>query len=318
MMFLDAAATPGTTNAVAAVTDVAAQVTEVVGRHVDEGRELARQALGWLTQNGVTFALNALAAALILVAGGLVVKGLVAALRRALGRSKRVDALLRTFLCSIASKTGWTILAVIALGRLGVDVGPLVASLGVTGVVLGFAFKESLGSLAAGLMIALNHPFKVGDYVIVGGIEGAVAELNMMATVLTTGDNKKVTVPNGTVWGSAITNFNALGVRRVDLQVGVAYGADLAAAQAAALEAVRAVPGVLADPAPAVAVAALAPPAVLLNVRPWATCADYWAVRAAVQAALVAAFGAAGVSMPVPRLDVALEGEERLRARDSS
>ena len=220
-----------------------------------------------------------------------------------------MDALLRTFLCSIASKTGWTILAVIALGRLGVDVGPLVASLGVTGVVLGFAFKESLGSLAAGLMIALNHPFKVGDYVIVGGIEGAVAELNMMATVLTTGDNKKVTVPNGTVWGSAITNFNALGRRRVDLQVGVAYGTDLAAARAVALEALKTVPGVLADPAPAVAVATLADSAVLLNVRPWAMCADYWTVRAAVLVALVDAFGGAGVSIPFPQLDVTLRKE---------
>ena len=189
------------------------------------------------------------------------------------------------------------------------DVGPLVASLGVTGVVLGFAFKESLGSLAAGLMIALNHPFKVGDYVIVGGIEGAVAELNMMATVLTTGDNKKVTVPNGTVWGSAITNFNALGRRRVDLQVGVAYGTDLAAARAVALEALKTVPGVLADPAPAVAVATLADSAVLLNVRPWAACADYWTVRAAVLVALVDAFGGAGVSIPFPQLDVTLRKE---------
>lgn len=313
MMFLDAAATPGATNAVAAVAAVAeqvgAQVTEAVGQHVDQGRELAQQALGWLAQNGVSWMLNVLGAVLILVLGGLVVKGLVAALRRALGKSKRVDALLRTFLCSIASKTGWTLLAVIALGRLGVDVGPLVASLGVTGVVLGFAFKESLGSLAAGLMIALNHPFKVGDYVIVGGIEGAVTELNMMATVLTTGDNKKVTVPNGTVWGSAITNFNALGIRRVDLQVGVAYGTDLATAREVALEALKAVPGVRTDPAPAVEVATLADSAVLLNVRPWATCADYWTVRAAVLAALVDAFGGAGVSIPFPQLDVTLKKE---------
>ena len=313
MMFLDAAATPGATNAVAAVTAVAAQlgaqVTDAFSRQTDQGRELVRQALGWLTQNGVTFALNALGAVLILAVGGLVVKGLVATLRRALARSKRVDALLRTFLCSIASKTGWTLLAVIALGRLGVDVGPLIASLGVTGVVLGFAFKESLGSLAAGLMIALNHPFKVGDCVSVGGIEGAVAERDMMATVLTTADNKKVTVPNGTVWGSAITNFNALGRRRVDLQVGVAYGTDLAAARAVALEALKTVPGVLADPAPAVAVATLADSAVLLNVRPWATCADYWTVRAAVLVALVDAFGGAGVSIPFPQLDVTLRKE---------
>lgn len=316
MMFLDAAAATtnvaeAATNAAEAVKDVAAQlgaqVAGTLGQQADAGRALVEDALGWLAQNGVAWAVNALGAALILVFGGLAVKGLVAALRRALGKSARVDALLRTFLCSIASKTGWALVAVIALGRLGVDVGPLVASLGVTGVVLGFAFKESLGSLAAGLMIALNHPFKVGDYVIVGGIEGSVTELNMMATVLTTADNKKVTVPNGAVWGSAITNFNALGIRRVDVQVGVAYGTDLVAARALALETVKAIPGVLADPAPAVAVARLADSAVVLNVRPWAACADYWTVHPAAQVALVDAFAKAGVSIPFPQLEVTLK-----------
>lgn len=311
MMFLDAAATPGATNAVTAVTEVAAQlgaqVTDAFSRQTDQGRELVRQALGWLTQNGVTFALNALGAVLILAVGGLVVKGLVATLRRALARSKRVDALLRTFLCSIASKTGWTLLAVIALGRLGVDVGPLIASLGVTGVVLGFAFKESLGSLAAGLMIALNHPFKVGDYVIVGGIEGAVAELNMMATVLTTADNKKVTVPNNSVWGSAITNFSALGKRRVDTRVGVAYGSDLAKATQVALDALKKVPGVLQDPAPAVAVACLDDSAVTLNVRPWAKCEDYWAVYSAAQVAVLEAFAKNGLDVPFPQVEVTMK-----------
>ena len=303
MMFAQA------TNALVAATGVVDQVTGALGQQADQGREFVQQITTWLAQNGVSFALNAIGAILILIVGGLVVKLLVAALSRALLKAKRVDELLRTFLCSVASKVGWAILIVVALGHLGVDVGPLVASLGVTGVVLGFAFKESLGSLAAGLMIALNHPFKVGDYVIAGGSEGVVTELNMMATVIATADNKKVTVPNGTVWGSAITNFNALGRRRVDLQVGVAYGTDLAAARAVALEALKTVPGVLADPAPAVAVATLADSAVLLNVRPWATCADYWTVRAAVLVALVDAFSGAGVSIPFPQLDVTLRKE---------
>ena len=258
----------------------------------------------WLTENGLDLAVNVLAAVLILLVGGLVVKGIVAAVRKSLSKAKRVDELLRTFICSVVSKTGWAILFVIALGRLGVDVGPLVASLGVTGVVLGFAFKESLGSLASGLMIALNHPFKVGDYVIAGGVEGSVTELNMMATVLATADNKKITVPNAAVWGSAITNFSALGKRRVDTVVAVAYGTDLTKAVDVAREALKSVPGVLADPAPAVAVATLGESAVTINVRPWAACADYWAVFSGAQQAVKEAFERAGIKIPFPQIDV--------------
>ena len=279
-------------------------ITETVGRQAAEGREFLNQALTWLTENGLDFLVNVVAAILILLVGGLVVKGIVAAVRKALMKSKRVDELLRTFICSVVSKTGWAILFIIALGRLGVDVGPLVASLGVTGVVLGFAFKESLGSLASGLMIALNHPFKVGDYVIAGGVEGTVTELNMMATVLATADNKKVTVPNAAVWGSAITNFSALGKRRVDTVVAVAYGTDLTKAVSVARVALEKVPGVLADPAPAVAVGSLGESAVTINVRPWAACADYWAVFSGTQQAVKEAFEREGITIPFPQIDV--------------
>ncbi|MGN0846037.1 MAG: mechanosensitive ion channel family protein [Kiritimatiellia bacterium] len=307
-MFADAVVEPGVTNVLDTAKDVAvqvgSQVTEVLCQQTSQGRELFQQMMGWLTQNGISFAINVFCAAMILLLGGLVVKGLVGALRRALGRSKRVDELLRTFLCSVASKTGWALLVVVALGRLGVEVGPLVASIGVTGVVLGFAFKESLGSLAAGLMIALNHPFKVGEYVVVGGTEGVVTELNMMATVLVTADNKKVTVPNSSVWGSAITNFSALGTRRVDTKVGVAYGTDLRQAVAVIREAVKAVPGVLPDPEPTVAVAGLDDSAVTINVRPWAAAADYWSVHSGVQVAVNDALAQAGIEIPFPQVEV--------------
>ena len=293
-----------TTNAACVAQSVGDKLTDTVGRQAAEGHAFLKQVTTWLTENGLDFAVNVLSAVLILVVGGLVVKGVTAAVRKALMKSKRVDELLRTFICSVVSKTGWAILFIIALGRLGVDVGPLVASLGVTGVVLGFAFKESLGSLASGLMIALNHPFKVGDYVIAGGVEGAVTELNMMATVLATADNKKVTVPNAAVWGSAITNFSALGKRRVDTVVAVAYGTDLTKAVDVAREALKSVPGVLADPAPAVAVATLGESAVTINVRPWAACADYWAVFSGAQQAVKEAFERAGIKIPFPQIDV--------------
>lgn len=300
------------------VTNVAAQVTsqmaDSLGKQAEQGKAVFQQAMGWLAQNGVTFLVNVLGAIAILFVGAFVVKGIVKAVNKALAKSKRVDELLRTFICSVVSKTCWAVIFVVVLGRLGVDVGPLVASLGVTGVVLGFAFKESLGSLAAGLMIALNHPFRVGDYVIAGGAEGTVTELNMMATVISTADNKKITVPNSSVWGSAITNFSALGKRRVDLVIGIAYGSDVAKAIKVAKEAMAKltkkdekgveVPLVLAEPAAGVSVASLEDATVNLNIRPWSTCADYWTVYSEVQTAVMNAFDANGIEIPYPQLEV--------------
>ncbi len=293
--------------ATAAVAQVGSQFTSTLGQQADQGKALLDQVMTWLTHDGISFAVNLVAALLILLVGSLVTRGIVAAVSKALKKSKRVDALLETFILSVVSKTCWAVIVIIALGRIGVDVGPLIASLGVTGVVLGFAFKESLGSLAAGLMIALNHPFKVGDYVIVGGVEGTVTELNMMATVLATADNKRVVVSNNAVWAGAITNFSALGKRRVDTQVGVAYGTDLGKAIQLAVETLKKVPGVLEDPAPSVSVGALDDSEVTLNVRPWSSCADYWNVYSAAQVAVMEAFEKAGIEIPFSQIEVRMK-----------
>ena len=299
------------TNVVAAAAQTATEAKEILtgtmGQQVEQGKELLQQVVTWLTHDGVALGVNVLSAILILVLGSFVVRFVTATVRKALQKTKRVDELLVTFLSSVVSKTCWAVLWILALGRVGVDVGPLVAGLGVTGVVLGFAFKESLGSLAAGLMIALNHPFKVGDYVIAGGAEGSVLELNMMATVIATADNKRVTVPNSSVWGGAITNFSALGKRRVDLTVGVAYGTDVAKAIELAIKTLEKVPGVLQDPAPSVSFASLDDSDITLNVRPWANCADYWAVFSAAQQAVTDAFEKAGIQIPFPQLEVHLD-----------
>ena len=115
-------------------------------------------------------------------------------------------------------------------------------------------------------------------------------------------------MPNKVVWGGAITNFSALGKRRVDTRVSVAYGSDLKRAVAVALAAIKDLPGVLKDPAPAVAVASLDESSVSINVRPWASCADYWAVWSAAQEAVKKAFEAEGISIPFPQIDIHMVG----------
>ena len=300
------------TNEVACAAGAAGNVTDKLAdelnAHLTQGQELWNQILAWLSERGVSFAINLVVAILILVVGAFAIKLIRAATAKALSKVNRMSKLLSDFLVSVVSKTCWAVLALLVLQRLGVNVGPLVAGLGVTGFIIGFAFQETLGSFAAGMMIALNQPFKVGDYVVAGGVEGAILELNMMATVFATADNKKVVVPNKVVWGSAITNFSALGKRRVDTKISVAYGADIRKAVQIAAETLRSIPGVLTDPAPAVAVASLDDSAVVINLRPWAKCEDYWAVYSAAQEEVKKAFDKNGIAIPFPQIDVHMVG----------
>ena len=290
--------------------DIGGQACDAVAREYTRFQAFIDQAWVWLMDKWMGFLLNIVMALLILFVGGIVVKCIVAVVRKALRKSKRVNALLESFICSAVSKTGWIFLIVIALGRIGVDVGPLVAGLGVTGFILGFAFKDTLSNFASGIMIALNQPFKVGDYVIVAGSEGAVLELNMMATVIATGDNKKIVIPNSNVWGGPVTNFSARDTRRVDMSIGIAYGADIAKAKETAVDALAGLTNAagdsitLKDPAPMAEVVSFGDSAIVLTVRAWCKTADYWNVFFAGNQAVKQAFDKAGIEIPFPQIDV--------------
>lgn len=252
----------------------------------------------------IGYSVNIGFAALILVAGSIAIKVLSGLLRKAITRADGKHALAVRFAVSAAEKVGWAFLIVMVLEKLGVDVGPIIAGLGVTGFIVGFACQESLASLAAGLMIAINEPFKVGDYVVVAGFEGSIVALDMMAVTLSTPDNRKITIPNKSAWGQPIVNFSALDKRRVDMAVGIAYGADIALAKKTALDAILSIPGVLADPAPMAEVKSLDDSAVALTVRAWARTPDYWKVYFAGIQAVKESFDRAGVEIPFRQLDV--------------
>ena len=285
-------------------TSVVEKVTGAIGSQFNEGKDMAEQVTTWLTEKGLDFAMNLVFAIVILLVGWLAIKLISLAVRKALMRGKAKGRLLADFVVSVVTKACWAVLLVMVLGRLGVNVTPLIAGLGVTGFILGFAFQESLGNIASGMMIALNEPFKVGDFVDAAGHSGVILEVNMMATVMKTGDNKRIVIPNKSVWGGPIVNYNTLGLRRVDLQVGVDYGEDVSHAVDVIREAVAHVPGVLQDPAPTVAVASLNDSAVQINVRPWVKSADYWPVAAATLTEVKYALGKAGVKIPFPQIEV--------------
>ncbi|MBQ9431696.1 MAG: mechanosensitive ion channel family protein [Kiritimatiellae bacterium] len=283
---------------------VAEQTTAAVESNVAETKTILDTATQWLTQNGMAFAINVLWALIILLVGWIVIKVLCATLRKTLDKTPKINPLLKEFFISIARKSCWVLLLMLALRRLGIDIAPLIAGLGVTGFILGFAFQESLGNLASGVMIAINQPFNVGDYVNIGGNEGSVLELNMMAVTIATADNKKVVVPNKVAWGAPITNFAALGTRRVEVTIGIAYGEDIGKAREVILSAVKANPLVLQDPAPIAEVVAFKDSAVVFAVRPWSKSSDYWSVYFQVGQQVKEALDKAGIKIPLPQLEV--------------
>jgi len=296
-----------TNETTAAGLNLAGQFYNELTHHVGVGPDPLGQSLAWLTDKGLALAASFVAALTILLFGWLAIKLVVALVGKAIEKRGQKKALFGNFIRNATSKVCWILLLLVVLEKLGVDIAPLIAGLGVSGFILGFAFQESLGNLASGLMIAINEPFKIGDYVVIAGHEGSVLKVDMMATVLATADNKKIVIPNKSAWGSPIVNFSALGRRRVDIRIGIEYTCDVAKAIRVALETLPTVPGVLADPAPVVAVASLDDSQVTLNIRPWAEGVNYWKVHNDTQVAIKSAFERNGIDIPFPQLTVHLD-----------
>lgn len=261
----------------------------------------------WFAANAPAFAVRLLAASVLLLAGWGAIRLAIGSLKRILARTPLAD-LMADFVVNVCHKSLWALLIAAVLARLGVDVTALLAGLGVAGFILGFAFKDALGNLASGMMIALNRPFSDGDYVILGdpsnGIQGTVKRLTMTMAELETPDGKKVVVPNSVVWGSAITNFTAPGRRRVDLTMSVAYASDIDRAKEVLRAALLSVPGVLSDPPPVVEVLSFADSAIVVACRPYCAAADYWKVAFEANRRMLSALRKEGIEIPFPQVDV--------------
>jgi small conductance mechanosensitive channel len=258
----------------------------------------------WLVVNGADFVVNLILFILILVVGYFLIKVTLRITRAALDRSNRVTEILKKFILNVLHKVLWVVLIMMALPQLGIEVAPLIAGLGVGGFIVGFAFQESLGNLASGLMLLISQPYAIGDYVEIGGVAGTVREMNIMATLLTTIDNKQVLVPNRRIWGTEIINYTAMPTRRVDLLIGIHYNADIAKAFSVVKDVLDNHELVLKDPEPIIGVKELADSAVVLAVRPWSKTSDYWTVYFDVTRQIKESFDREGVGIPFPQLDL--------------
>lgn len=249
---------------------------------------------------------NVLVAILVLLIGYLIVTVVVRYIRHAMNKAN-MTKLLVEFVSRVAKIMLLIVILLISISVLGIDVGAGLVSISVVfGFVIGFAFQDMLGNLAAGFMIALTKPFKVGDYVDAAGISGSIQHVGVSNTTLLTVDNKKVIIPNSKVWGDAITNYTAMNTRMIDLTVGISYDDNIGKAIKIASDIVKDHKNVLSDPAPLVATDELGDSSVNLIIRPWVNTSDYWPVKRELIKQIKEAFDDAGISIPYPQTDVHL------------
>jgi small conductance mechanosensitive channel len=235
--------------------------------------------------------------------GRIVVAGVIGFVRRVL-HSRGMDDILVDFLAAILRWALLLFVIIAALSQLGINTNSLVAVLGAAGLAIGLSLQSSLSNFAAGVMLIIFRPFTKGDFVEAGGASGIIDKISIFTTTLTTPDNKEVIVPNGAIIGSNITNYSARPTRRVDMVFGVSYDDDIRKAKQLLQDILAADERILKDPAPVVAVGALAESSVNFLVRPWAKTADYWAVYWDTTEAVKTRFDEAGISIPYPQVDV--------------
>lgn len=218
----------------------------------------------------------------------------------------KISSIFGTLMRKVLNAIIWIVAAVFILQDFGVDLTPVIAGLGISGVVLGFALQETIASFFSGFIIAVKRPFEIGDYVSIGGTEGTVKTMDIMGVSLATGDNKLITMSNKNVWGSVIINSSALDKRRIDMIVPVAYDTDLEKARDVISSVILSYPEVLKDPEAKIEVHTLADSSINFIVRPWVPNADYWTVYWRFQKEIVDAFRANGIEIPYNKLDVTL------------
>ena len=254
-------------------------------------------------EKAATFAGNVLAALAIYFVGRIVVRILTGLLEKVMDRAK-VDATLSSFLSNIAHYVLITFVILMALESLGVDTTSLAAIMGAAGLAIGLALQSSLSNFASGVMIILFKPFRVGDFIEAAGVSGTVEEISIFSTLMKTGDNKQIIVPNGSIYGGNIINYSAKPTRRIDMVVGCGYADDLRAVKAFLTILVETDDRILKDPAPVVAVSELGDSSVNFVVRPWVHSADYWAVLWDLNERVKLGFDERGFNIPYPTQDI--------------
>lgn len=247
------------------------------------------------------YGLQVLGAIAILIIGWMIAKWSHRATDKALSRIKAVDATLRGFLSQCVKYIILIFTAFAVLDQFGVQTTSILALLGAAGLAIGLALQGTLSNLAAGIMLMLFRPFRVGDYIEAAGTAGTVKELSLFVTELATPDNVRIIVPNKDLWNASISNYSYHQTRRIQITVGISYDSDIDRALSVLNEIVTADARHLADPAPQIVVADLADSSVNIIVRVWCNNADFWPFRFDLMKAVKQRFDKEGIEIPFPQ-----------------
>lgn len=258
-------------------------------------------------QQIITFCVDAgksiLLAAVIFIAGRFLISVINRLVAQMMERRK-IDATIQSFLRSFINILLTILLLISVVSALGVNTTSFAALLASAGVAVGMALSGNLQNLAGGLIILLFKPYKVGDYVDAQGVSGTVKEIQIFHTVLITPDNKIIYVPNGSLSSGSVTNYSLSQLRRVDWTVGVEYGTEIEKVRQTVLDLIKKDGRILTEPAPFIALSALADSSVNITIRVWVKNEDYWGVFFDMNQNIYEVFNREGISFPFPQVTV--------------
>lgn len=250
--------------------------------------------------------LRILGAILLLIIGSRLIKWVI----KLIGKGKKFKTLVpnvQTLIKDIVKVVLYILLIVTIASTLGVEMTSIAAAIASAGLAIGLALQGSLANFAGGIMILVFHPFSIGDFIDDGTHSGTVTDIGIFYTVLETPDNKVVTIPNGALSNSSVTDYSAKDIRRLDLKIGVAYDSDIDLVKDTLLELAGAHELVLKDPAPFVRLGEQGDSALVFYLRVWVKASDYWTVNFDMLEASKKIFDKRGISIPFPQMDVHLD-----------
>ncbi len=249
-------------------------------------------------------------AILVLIVGFIIVRLIVTVFKQSVSKSK-MPKLMIDFLGKMISAILYIVVVIFAVGTVGIEVGGVFIGLSAAiGLIIAFGMQDSLNNMFAGIWLATLSPIKMDEWVEVAGHSGKVTGLSVMSTELLSPDNKYITIPNREVWGSSIVNYTRMPIRRVDVNVGVAYGTDLDRAIKVAKQVMSLTGLVLKDPPMDVVVTDLGDSAINLQLRPWTKTDNYWPLWGMLKKEIPKHFSGAGIEIPFPQLDISIAEKE--------
>ncbi|AGP45893.1 Small-conductance mechanosensitive channel [Serratia plymuthica] len=271
----------------------------------------------WLVKNQdllIQYAVNIVAAIVILIIGSIIARVIGNALNRVM-KLRGIDATVADFLSAIVRYGVLAFTFIAVLGRIGVQTTSVIAVLGAAGLAVGLALQGSLSNFAAGVLLVIFRPLRVGEYVDLGGVAGTVDQVQIFSTTLRTADNKTIVVPNGKIIAGNIINYSREPNRRVDIVVGVAYNADIDVVKKVLGDVIAADKRVMHAKGVTVRLNEMAPSSLNFVTRSWTTNAEYWNVYFDLMENFKRALDANNIGIPFPQMDVHLYRTEQAAAK---